>query len=130
MILLLDIDIIYLEKWNNMNAYKANLINAVTLILLGTSGYFDSFSITALIPVLFGATLAGLSNSIKNNNKLLSHIAVIATLIILVALIGMRLPKSIDQGGVGLFRVISMISTSLLAMVAFVRSFIKNRKSK
>mgnify|MGYP001200431455 CR=1 FL=1 len=113
-----------------MNAYKANLINAVTLILLGTWGYFDSFSITALIPVLFGATLAGLSNSIKNNNKLLSHIAVIATLIILVALIGMRLPKSIDQGGVGLFRVISMISTSLLAMVAFVRSFIKNRKSK
>ena len=85
-----------------MNAYKANLINAVTLILLGTWGYFDSFSITALIPVLFGATLAGLSSSIKNNNKLLSHIAVIATLIILVALIGMRLPKSLEQGGVGL----------------------------
>lgn len=113
-----------------MNSYKANLINAVTLILLGTWGYFDSFSITALIPVLFGATLAGLSSSIKNNNKLLSHIAVIATLIILVALIGMRLPKSLDQGGVGLFRVIAMISTSLLAMIAFVRSFIKNRKSK
>ena len=42
----------------------------------------------------------------------------------------MRLPKSIDQGGVGLFRVIAMISTSLLAMTAFIKSFIKNRKSK
>ena len=104
-----------------MKASKANLINSFSLIIFGIWGYIDSSSITALIPVMIG---------IEKGNKVISHLAVLATLVILVALIGMRLPKSLDQGGVGLFRVIAMISTSLLAMVAFVRSFIKNRKSK
>ena len=70
------------------------------------------------------------TSGIEKGNKVISHLAVLATLVILVALIGMRLPKSLDQGGVGLFRVIAMISTSLIAMIAFVKSFIKNRKSK
>ena len=79
---------------------------------------------------MIGGPLLVCTIGIEKGNKVISHLAVFATLLILVALIGMRLPKSLDQGGVGLFRVIAMISTSLLAMVAFVRSFIKNRKSK
>ena len=78
----------------------------------------------------FGIFFISNQTRIKNGNKIIAHIAVLGTLIILVALIGMRLPKSLDQGGVGLFRVIAMISTSLLAMTAFIKSFIKNRKSK
>ena len=42
----------------------------------------------------------------------------------------MRLPKSIEDGGIGLVRVILMISTSVLAMVYFVKSFIDARKAK
>ena len=113
-----------------MKASKANLINSFSLIIFGVWGYIDSSSITALIPVMIGGPLLVCTSGIEKGNKVISHLAVLATLVILVALIGMRLPKSIDQGGVGLFRVIAMISTSLLAMVAFVRSFIKNRKSK
>ena len=113
-----------------MKASKANLINSFSLIVFGVWGYIDSSSITSLIPVMIGGPLLICTTGIEKGNKIVSHLAVFATLIILVALIGMRLPKSIDQGGVGLFRVIAMISTSLLAMVAFVRSFIKNRKSK
>ena len=45
----------------------------------------------------------------SNGNKIIAHIAVLGTLIILIALVGMRLPKSIDQGGIGLYRVIAMI---------------------
>ncbi len=93
-------------------------------------GYIDSSSITALVPVMIGGPLLVCTSGIKKGNKVISHLAVLATLVILVALIGMRLPKSIDQGGIGLFRVIAMISTSLLATTAFVISFIKNRKSK
>ena len=113
-----------------MNASKANLINSLTLIILGLWGYIESSSMTALIPVGIGFTLGALTNEIKNGNKLIAHLAVLGTLMILVSLVAMRLPKSIEQGGLGLIRVIVMISTSLLAMVAFVRSFIKNRKSK
>ena len=79
---------------------------------------------------MIGGPLLACTSGIEKGNKVISHLAVFATLLILVALIGMRLPKSLDQGGVGLFRVIAMISTSLLAMTAFIKSFIKNRKSK
>jgi len=40
------------------------------------------------------------------------------------------LPKSIDDGGVGLIRVISMISTSTLALIIFIKSFIDARIRK
>jgi len=50
-------------------------------------------------------------------------------LVILLSLAGMRLPKSIDQGGIGLIRVLLMIGTSALSMIYFVKSFIANRKA-
>ncbi|MBT5395682.1 MAG: hypothetical protein HOH84_00065, partial [Flavobacteriaceae bacterium] len=58
------------------------------------------------------------------------HIAVLLTFIILIALVGMRLPKSIEQGGLGLVRVMLMIGTSALSMLYFIKSFIANRKVK
>ena len=92
-----------------MNATKANLINSISLIAFGVWGYLEVTSPTALIPVGFG-------------------VAVLLTLVILLALVGMRLPKSLESGGLGLVRVIAMCGTSLLAMVYFVRSFIEARK--
>ena len=70
------------------------------------------------------------SKGVKNQNKLIAHIAVLLTLIILLSLAGMRLPKSIESGGLGLFRVLSMILTSTLAMIFFIKSFIDARKNK
>jgi|TARA_B100001093_G_scaffold140996_1_gene133457 L-lactate permease len=113
-----------------MNAYKANLINSITLITIGLWGYFESSSVTALIPVVFGFILIVCSKGVKSQNKLVAHIAVLLTLIILLALVGMRLPKSIDSGGLGLIRVLAMIATSTLAMIFFVKSFIDARKNK
>ncbi len=113
-----------------MSASKANLINSISLIVFGLWGYIDSSSMTALIPVVIGFTLGAFNNGIKKGNKVIAHLAVLGTLIILIALIGMRLPKSIDQGGIGLFRVIAMILTSATALIYFVKSFIDNRKSK
>ena len=61
---------------------------------------------------------------------MIAHIAVLLTFIILIALVGMRLPKSIEQGGLGLVRVMLMIGTSALSMLYFIKSFIANRKVK
>jgi len=61
---------------------------------------------------------------------MISHVAVLLTLLILGALVGMRLPKSIDQGGIGLVRVLVMIGTSAVAMLFFINSFIKARRNK
>ena len=111
-----------------MNAYKANLINSVSLIVLGVWGYVEVSSITALIPTAFGAILLACSSGIKKQNKIIAHIAVLLTMLILLALLGMRLPKSLESGGIGLFRVLFMCGTSLLAMIYFVKSFIAARK--
>lgn len=113
-----------------MNSRMGNLINSTSLILIGLWGYLSVSSITALIPVAFGIGLILCDSGLKNHNKLIAHIAVSLTLIILLALIGMRLPKSIEDGGIGLVRVILMISTSVLAMVYFVKSFIDARIAK
>ena len=111
-----------------MTTTKANLLNSITLIVIGLWGYFDVDSPTALIPVFFGVLLFVCNNGVKNENKVIAHIAVLLTLLLLIALVGMRLPKSIDSGGIGLYRVLAMILTSTLAMVAFIRSFINARK--
>ena len=112
-----------------MNAHKSNFINSIVLIALGIWGYFDTGSNSALIPAGFGLILIACSNGVKNQNKIVSHLCVLLTMVILIALVGMRLPKSLESGGIGLFRVLVMISTSSLAMIYFVISFINARKS-
>ena len=119
-----------------MKSEKINLVNALTLIILGLWGFIDvnlpaletGVSWTALIPVFFGVVLLLCHNGIKNGSKVIAHVAVVVTLLILVALVGKRLPISIENGGVGLFRVAAMSLTSLIAFIAFIRSFIENRK--
>jgi len=105
-----------------------NTLNSIVLIALGLWGYIDVQSPTALIPVGFGVILLLCANGLKKENKIISHVAVLLTLVILVALVGMRLPKSLVSGGLGLVRVSAMILTSILSMVAFVLSFIKARR--
>ena len=111
-----------------MKASFYNVLNSIVLISLGLWGYLDVQAPTALIPVFCGVILLLCTTGVKKENKIIAHVAVLLTLIILVALVGMRLPKSLDSGGVGLFRVIAMIATSVLSMVAFVLSFIKARR--
>ena len=115
-----------------MNPNRANIINSISLILMGIWGFFDLSSPTALIPSMFGLLLLGcflFSYKKQNLNKIFAHIAIVLTLIILLSLVAMRLPKSIDDGGIGLIRVLIMISTSLFSIVIFVKSFVDMRKN-
>ena len=114
-----------------MKTYQINFFNGLVLILVGLWGFIDvDYSPTALIPVFFGVILLLCSNGVKNENKFIAHVAVLFTLLILVALVGMRLPKSLESGGAGLFRVIIMIITSSVSMISFIQSFIAARKNK
>ena len=118
-----------------MNASNANLLNSICLIGMGLWGYFELSNQgidapTAFIPVGFGAVLLACQSGVKKENKVVAHIAVLLTLLILVALCGMTLPKKIDQGGTGLLRVLSMVVTSAISMILFIKSFIDARKNK
>ena len=114
-----------------MNATKANLLNSVILIVVGGWGYFDGDgkSVTALIPVIFGVVLLLCNNGIKNQNKVIAHIAVLATFICLVGLF-MPLKGAVERGNdIAAGRVSAMIISSITALIFFIKSFIENRKA-
>ena len=111
-----------------MEASKANLINSLSLIVFGLWGYIDSSSMTALIPVMFGVVLLLCNSGIKKENKLIAHLAVLATIICLLGLF-MPLKGAIDRGdNLGIIRVSIMTITCATAVVSFVQSFIKARR--
>ena len=111
---------------------KFNLINSIALISMSAWGYIDTNSFTALIPAAFGFILLILGTMLTNEKlvKLSAHLVVLFTLLILLALTIQVLPGVIDRGGIGLIRVVLMISTSSIAMIVFIKSFIDNRKSR
>lgn len=111
---------------------KFNLINSIALISMSAWGYVDTNSFTALIPAFFGIILFILGTMLTNEKlvKLSAHLVVLFTLLILLALVIQVLPGVIERGGIGLIRVILMISTSSIAMIIFIKSFIDNRKSR
>ena len=83
-------------------------------------------------PSFFGFILLLLGTMLTNEKlvKLCAHLVVLFTLLILLALIIQVLPGVVERGGIGLIRVILMISTSTIAMIVFIKSFINNRKSR
>ena len=115
-----------------MNAYVANVLNAVVLIGMSLWGYLssESPSATALIPVAFGIILLILSNGVKKENKIVAHVAVVLTLLILISLFK---PLSAALGrsdNMAMMRLAVMIVTSLIAMIYFIKSFIDARKAR
>lgn len=110
-----------------MNAHTASLVNAILLISVGGWGYLESGSPTSLIPVVIGIILVLLNKGIKKQNKIVAHIAVLVTLLGFALI--MPLMKALEDGrNDAILRILIMLSSSVYAMVFFVRSFIQARK--
>ena len=109
---------------------KFHLLNSFTLIVFGIWGYLVGGSFTALIPFSFGLILLFLYKGVKSDDKVIAHIAVML-IIILIALIVQPLKVALSSGDPGrIFRSSVMVLTSALAMISFILSFIKARRSK
>mgnify|MGYP001317746857 CR=1 FL=1 len=109
--------------------YLINFFNSIVLISMGTWAYLssDSPSVTALIPVFGGLILLAVTPGFKKGNRILAHVAVVLTLLLLVGLIK-PLTGALDRNdSTGISRVILMMVSSLLAMIVFVKSFIDAR---
>ncbi|WP_108868790.1 hypothetical protein [Aquimarina aquimarini] len=115
-----------------MKPYIASLLNALVLISLGAWSYFssESPSITALIPVIIGVILLFLNKGIKKENKVIAHIAVLLTLVILIGLYKPFMGAIHRESTIGVVRVSIMILFTLIAFLSFIKSFINARKSK
>ena len=115
-----------------MNAPTANLINSGTLVIMGLWGDFssESPSSTAFIPVIGGVLLLLMHNGVKTENKVIAHIAVVLTLIMILGL-AMPLKGAIGrEDTMAIVRVAIMVITGILAMVAFIGSFKAARKAR
>lgn len=109
----------------------ANLVNAIVLIAMSAWAYLDAErqSVTILIPMIAGAVLLLCQPGVKSESKLVAHIAVLVTALILLALF-MPLSGAISRGDpLAIGRVAAMTLSSLVALIAFVRSFITARKA-
>jgi hypothetical protein len=116
----------------DMKAHVTSLINAVILIGFGLWAYLGSEtpSKTALIPVVFGAVLLFLYKGVKKENKIVAHIAVLLTLLILGGLVK-PLMASIGRGDcLAIMRVSVMIVSTIIALVFFIKSFIDVRRAR
>ena len=113
-----------------MKPYFISLINSLVLIILGTWAYFSSEtpSVTALIPVFAGIILFAITPGFKNGNRILAHIAVVLTFLILIGLIKPLTGAIGRSDEMGIARVVIMMITSGIALVIFIRSFIEARK--
>ncbi|CAI8426102.1 MAG: Uncharacterised protein [Flavobacterium sp. SCGC AAA160-P02] len=115
-----------------MRAHSANLLNSISLIVMPLWGYLTSEnpSVTALIPAIVGVILLLCYTGVKKENKIIAHVAVLLTLIILFALIK-PLSGAIDRAdNLAIVRVLIMILTTIFALVKFVQSFIEARKNR
>tara|TARA_B100001758_G_C18339146_1_gene573324 strand:+ start:595 stop:948 length:354 start_codon:yes stop_codon:yes gene_type:complete len=110
---------------------ESALLNSLVLILIGMiSYYYNSVSITALIPVFLGIAIFLCYVFYEKNNKVFAHIAVT---LMLLAVLGLFKPLmgSIERSDIyASLRIGIMQLVSLYSMICFIASFIEARKSK
>ncbi len=117
-----------------MKAASANLLNAIVLIAAGLYAYFviltpeGTRAPTALIPTAFGLLFLVFQKGVSKQNKIISHIAVVLTLLLLVICIS-RFVKVEDWVAKKYVFLICVISNAV-ALTAFIGSFIEARKNR
>ncbi|MEM7431071.1 MAG: hypothetical protein AAF351_03925 [Pseudomonadota bacterium] len=115
-----------------MKPHQASLINAVVLIAMSAWAYLasDTPSVTAFIPAAFGVLLLACLPGVKAENKIVAHIAVLLTLVVLVALF-MPLRGAIGrEDTLAIVRVGLMMATTAFALAMFIKSFIDVRRNR
>jgi len=113
-----------------MKPYIASLSNAIILIVFGLWGFYSSEtpSPTAFIPVAIGGLLIALNSGLKKENKVVAHIVVVLTVSVLGGLIKPLTGAYHRFDTMAMFRVITMILSTIWAIITFVKSFKAARK--
>ena len=112
--------------------YWSNILNGAVLLLFGLWGYLasDTPSTTALIPVFIGATLLALHPGLTKENRSAAHMVALLTVLIIFGLVKPLMGVFERGDALGIFRVLTMMATSILAFSHFFRAFLRNRAKK
>ncbi|MEM7242257.1 MAG: hypothetical protein AAF429_08735 [Pseudomonadota bacterium] len=115
-----------------MNVNFANTINAIVLIIMADWAYLsaDVPHFMMLIPAIVGFILIFCNRGIKRDDKMIAHIAVLLTCLMLLSGLwyvvqGLRLGDMLM-----VLRNGAMSGTSILAMVYFIKSFRDARRAR
>jgi uncharacterized membrane protein len=119
------------------NAHVVNLVYSIILIAVGIIGFLlryievGDFQFTALIPAFFGIALISMNKGIKNQNKLIAHIAVGLSTIFLLLCIVMFIRNIISHPFINRKSVIFMIIiiSSIFALYSYILRFMSIRKT-
>ncbi len=115
-----------------MTAHTASLVNAIVLIVFSAWAYLASEtpSITALIPAAFGLLLLACYKGVRDENKIVSHISVLLTALVIFGLFAPLRGAIEREDGAAIFRVGVMMATTLVALAFFIKSFIDARRRR
>lgn len=117
-----------------MKAGTANLLNAIVLIAAGLYGYFliltpeGKNAPTALIPAAFGLLFLIFQKGVVNHNKIISHVVVVLTLLLLI--VCTKQFFGIPEWGAKKYVFLVCILSNAIALIAFIGSFIEARKNR
>lgn len=117
-----------------MKATSANLFNAIVLIAAGIYGYFliltpeGTRAPTALIPAAFGLLFLIFQKGVASSNKIISHVVVILTLLLLA--VCSKQFFGIPTWGAKKYLFLICIISNAVALIAFIGSFIEARKNR
>lgn len=116
-----------------MNAANMNMINALVLVVLGMWGVNETGlerSPTPVIPVVIGIILFVCTGFIRNHHKVVSHVAVVLTVLIIPGLAKPFISALNSGDSMAMFRTGTMIVTSIIALIFFIKSFREARLAK
>lgn len=117
-----------------MKPVTINFLNALVLIAAGLYGYFglsgadDNPSLTALIPAAFGLLFILLGLFWNKAPKIISHVIVVFTLVLLVMVIN-RFVK-VEDWNIKKYIFLACALSNALALFIFIRSFVVARVVK
>jgi hypothetical protein len=119
-----------------MKTTQANLLNIIALIAMPVWAIISfeptaekANNYTALIPVAFAVLLLLCHNGLKKQSKVISHIAVLLTLIAIVAIYLKPFTAALNEdSSIRMIRNGIMILTGVLSMISFIKSFIEARR--
>lgn len=112
-----------------MKPYQINLITGIILIAMGVWSYLSSSSPTALIPAAFGLIFTIVTPMFRKGNRVVAHIVVVLTLLLIIALFRPLSGAIGDGDTMGMVRVGIMMAVSVIAMIIYIKSFIDARRA-
>ncbi len=117
-----------------MKPAQANLVNAIILIAAGLYGYFfiltpeAKHAPTALIPAVFGIILLAMQKGVAQKDKIIAHVAVLLTLILLIVCI--RQFFKVPNWEPKRYLFLICIGSNAVALIAFIGNFMEARKNR